>query len=136
VSKRDDDWNAWAIAHVRGAVRNVALDMIIREMRRDPPDQTTLTEAADLLEEILDDLVKPSPDPKEQRHERRRFEARLVQHDVDTLAAQLKRRNSPQPIEQAHQIVALERGLTAEKADAFTENAEGKTLARWLRRNR
>jgi hypothetical protein len=31
--------------------------------------------------------------------------------------------------------VALERGVQASKADAFTENPEGKTLGKWLQRN-
>jgi hypothetical protein len=136
ASKPDDDWDAWAIAWARGAVRSVALEMIVEEMRRDPPDRQMLAEAADLLAEILSDDTAKSPDPKQERRERRRFEARLVQADVDALAAKLERQRCSNPVEQALQTVALERGVTASKADPFTANPEGKALAKWLQRNR
>jgi hypothetical protein len=136
VSKHDD-WAAWASAQVVGAVRSVSLQMIVEEMRRGPPDPRMLAEAADLLEEILSDMAKV-PDPKDERRADRRFLARLIQDDVDKLAARLKRRGCSKPVEEAHQIVALslERGVKASKADAFTENPEGKALSKWLQRNR
>jgi hypothetical protein len=133
ASKHDYDWAAWGSAQVTGAVMSVALEMVVEEMRRDPPDPQTLADAADLLEEILDDMAKVS-DPKQQRRECRRFIAALVQDDVDRVAARLAGR-VPNPVEQALQTVALERGVKASKADAFTENPEGKTLGKWLQRN-
>ena len=133
ASKHDYDWAAWASAQVTSAVRSVALETVIEEMRRDPPDPRMLAEAADLLEEILGDMAKV-PDPKQQPRERRRFIAALIQDDVDRLAARLAGRVS-NPVEQALQTVALEREVQASKADAFTENPEGKTLGKWLQRN-
>jgi hypothetical protein len=135
VSEDEYDWAARASAQVVGAVRSVALQMIVEEMRRDPPDPRTLAEAADLLERILSDMAKV-PDPKQERRERRRFIARLVQDDLDRLAARLKGRKVANRSEQALQTVALERGVKATKADAFTANPEGKALSKWLQRNR
>jgi hypothetical protein len=132
-TKHDYEWAAWASAKVKGAVRSVALEMVLEEMRRDPPDPQMLAVAADLLEKILGDMARV-PDPKQQPRECRRFIAALVQDDVDRLAARLAGR-VPNAVEQALQTVALERGVKASKADAFTENPEGKTLGKWLQRN-
>ena len=101
---------AWAGAQATVA-RSMALEMIFEEMRRDPPDSEMLAEAADLLEEILRDDMAKVPDPKEERRQRRRFLARLIQDDVDKLAVMLKRQGSSNPVEQALQTVALERGV-------------------------
>jgi hypothetical protein len=132
--KSEFDWAAWASAQMMGAVRGVATELILEEMRRNPPDPPTLAEAADLLEEILSDAMKvPTP---QQRRECRRFIARLIQEDVDMLADTLRRRGVPNSVEQALQTVAKERGVKAKKADAFTENPEGKALAKWLQHNR
>ena len=136
MSKDEYEWAAWAGAQATGAARSMALEMIFEEMRRDPPNSEMLAEAADLLEEEFRDDMAKVPDPKEERRERRRFLARLIQDDVDKLAVMLKRQGSSNPVEQALQTVALERGIKASKADAFTENPEGKALSRWLRRNR
>jgi hypothetical protein len=67
--------------------------------------------------------------------EQRRLDAQRIAERVAETEARLRQWHYPRAAEQAWQIVALELGHVAH-GDPFEVATEGKTLARWVRRNR
>lgn len=69
------------------------------------------------------------------KREQRRLDAQRIAERVAEIAGWMRQMQYPRAAEQAWQIVAVERGCVS-TGDPFEVAAEGKHLARWVRRNR